>query len=75
MRRCRRRPRRESCRCLCRVAVVIPVYQARFLGEAIECLVSAETITLSERACVLSSFQDITGQRTEKVVKALRFIE
>jgi PAS domain S-box-containing protein len=45
-------------------------------GEAIECLVSAETITLSERACVLCSFQDITARRRseEELVKAIEAV-
>jgi hypothetical protein len=45
-------------------------------GEAIECLVPAETIALSERACILCSFQDITARRRseEELVKAIEAV-
>jgi PAS domain S-box-containing protein len=42
-------------------------------GEEVECLVSAETITLSDRGCILCCFQDITARRRseEELVKAI----
>ena len=45
-------------------------------GEEVECLVSAETITLSDRACILCSFQDITARRRseEELVKAIEAV-
>jgi PAS domain S-box-containing protein len=45
-------------------------------GGEIDCLISAETITLSERACVLCSFQDITARRRseEELVKAIEAV-
>jgi PAS domain S-box-containing protein len=45
-------------------------------GEEVECLVSAETITLSDRACVLCCFQDITARRRseEELVKAIEAV-
>jgi PAS domain S-box-containing protein len=45
-------------------------------GECINCLVSAETITLGDRACVLCSFQDITARRRseEELVKAIETV-
>jgi PAS domain S-box-containing protein len=45
-------------------------------GEAITCLVSAETLTLGERECVLCSFQDITARRRseEELVKAIEAV-
>jgi PAS domain S-box-containing protein len=45
-------------------------------GECIDCLISAETITLSDRACVLCSFQDITARRRseEELVKAIEAV-
>jgi PAS domain S-box-containing protein len=43
-------------------------------GDEIECLVSAETITLSDRACILCCFQDITARRRseEELVRLSR---
>ena len=45
-------------------------------GEEVECLVSAETITLSDRACILCSFQDITARRRSEaeLVKAIEAV-
>jgi PAS domain S-box-containing protein len=45
-------------------------------GEDVECLVSAETITLSERASILCCFQDITARRRseEELVKAIEAV-
>ncbi|PVE21308.1 helix-turn-helix transcriptional regulator [Microvirga sp. KLBC 81] len=45
-------------------------------GGDIDCLVSAETITLSDRACILCSFQDITARRRseEELVKAIEAV-
>ena len=45
-------------------------------GAEIDCLVSAETITLSDRACILCSFQDITARRRseEELVKAIEAV-
>jgi PAS domain S-box-containing protein len=45
-------------------------------GDNIECLVSAETITLSDRACTLCCFQDITARRRseEELVKAIEAV-
>lgn len=45
-------------------------------GEELECLVSAEIITLSDRACILCSFQDITARRRteEELVKAIEAV-
>jgi PAS domain S-box-containing protein len=45
-------------------------------GEEVECLVSAETITLSERASILCCFQDITARRRseEELVKAIEAV-
>jgi PAS domain S-box-containing protein len=45
-------------------------------GGDIECLVSAETITLSNRACILCCFQDITARRRseEELVKAIEAV-
>jgi len=45
-------------------------------GEAITCLVSAETVTLGDRKCVLCSFQDITARRRseEELVKAIEAV-
>ena len=45
-------------------------------GEYIDCLISAETITLSDRACILCSFQDITARRRseEELVKAIEAV-
>jgi PAS domain S-box-containing protein len=45
-------------------------------GGEIDCLVSAETITLSDRACILCSFQDITARRRseEELVKAIEAV-
>jgi len=45
-------------------------------GGDIDCLVSAGTITLSDRACILCSFQDITERRRseEELVKAIEAV-
>jgi PAS domain S-box-containing protein len=45
-------------------------------GDDIECLVSAETITVSDRTCVLCSFQDITARRRseEELVRAIEAV-
>ncbi|ANY83306.1 helix-turn-helix transcriptional regulator (plasmid) [Microvirga ossetica] len=45
-------------------------------GGYIDCLVSAEIITLSDRACILCSFQDITARRRseEELVKAIEAV-
>jgi PAS domain S-box-containing protein len=45
-------------------------------GGCIDCLISAETITLSERACILCSFQDITARRRseEELVNAIEAV-
>jgi PAS domain S-box-containing protein len=45
-------------------------------GGEIDCLVSAETITLSDRKCILCSFQDITARRRseEELVKAIEAV-
>ncbi|WP_244470700.1 helix-turn-helix transcriptional regulator [Microvirga massiliensis] len=45
-------------------------------GGQIDCLVSAETVTLSDRKCVLCSFQDITARRRseEELVKAIEAV-
>jgi PAS domain S-box-containing protein len=45
-------------------------------GEELECLMSAEAITLSDRACILCSFQDITERRRseEELVKAIEAV-
>jgi len=45
-------------------------------GEEVECLVSAETITLSDRACILCCFQDITARRRseEELIKAIEAV-
>ena len=45
-------------------------------GDDIECLISADTITLSDRACILCCFQDITARRRseEDLVKAIEAV-
>jgi PAS domain S-box-containing protein len=45
-------------------------------GGEINCLVSAETITLGDRTCILCSFQDITARRRseEELVKAIEAV-
>jgi PAS domain S-box-containing protein len=45
-------------------------------GGCIDCLISAETITLSARACVLCSFQDITARKRseQELVKAIEAV-
>nr|WP_274597211.1 PAS domain-containing protein [Microvirga tunisiensis] len=45
-------------------------------GEELECLVAAEAIMLSDRACILCSFQDITARRRseEELVKAIEAV-
>ncbi|KLK89585.1 LuxR family transcriptional regulator [Microvirga vignae] len=45
-------------------------------GGIINCLISAETITLSDRTCVLCSFLDITARRRseEELVKAIEAV-
>ncbi len=45
-------------------------------GEEIECLVSAETIILSDRTCNLCCFQDITARKRseEELVKAIEAV-
>jgi PAS domain S-box-containing protein len=45
-------------------------------GGEIDCLVSAEAITLSDRTCILCSFQDITARRRseEELVKAIEAV-
>ncbi len=45
-------------------------------GGDIDCLLSAETITLSDRKCVLCSFQDITARRRseEELVRAIEAV-
>jgi PAS domain S-box-containing protein len=45
-------------------------------GGEIDCLVSAETITLSDQSCILCSFQDITARRRseEELVKAIEAV-
>jgi PAS domain S-box-containing protein len=45
-------------------------------GGDIDCLVSAEAITLSDRACILCSFQDITERRRseEELVTAIEAV-
>jgi PAS domain S-box-containing protein len=45
-------------------------------GDYIDCLVSAERIVLSDRACLLCSFQDITARRRseEELVKAIEAV-
>jgi len=45
-------------------------------GGVVECLVSAETITLGDRTCILCSFQDITARRRseEELVKAIEAV-
>ena len=45
-------------------------------GAEIDCLVSAETVTLKRRACILCSFQDITARRRseEELVKAIEAV-
>jgi PAS domain S-box-containing protein len=45
-------------------------------GDCIDCLISAETMTLSDRPCVLCSFQDITARRRseEELVKAIEAV-
>jgi PAS domain S-box-containing protein len=45
-------------------------------GGCIDCLISAETITLSERACILCSFQDITARKRseQELVKAIEAV-
>ena len=45
-------------------------------GGSIDCLISAETITLGDQACVLCSFQDITARRRseEELVKAIEAV-
>jgi PAS domain S-box-containing protein len=45
-------------------------------GGSIDCLVSAETITLGDRACALCSFQDITARKRseEELVKAIEAV-
>ena len=45
-------------------------------GAELECLVSAEAIMLSDRACILCSFQDITARRRseEELVKAIEAV-
>jgi PAS domain S-box-containing protein len=54
-------------------------FEARFQvkdGGDIDCLVSAEAIMLSDRACILCSFQDITKRRRseEELVKAIEAV-
>ena len=45
-------------------------------GEELACLVAAESIMLSDRACILCSFQDITARRRseEELVKAIEAV-
>ncbi|MBL0407348.1 PAS domain S-box protein [Microvirga aerilata] len=45
-------------------------------GGDIDCLISAEAITLSDRACILCSFQDITERRRseEELVTAIEAV-
>jgi len=45
-------------------------------GEELECLVSAEAIMLSDHACILCSFQDITARRRseKELVKAIEAV-
>jgi PAS domain S-box-containing protein len=45
-------------------------------GEEVECLVSAETIMLSDQSCILCSFQDITTRRRseEELVRAIEAV-
>ncbi|MBD2749888.1 PAS domain S-box protein [Microvirga sp. BT688] len=45
-------------------------------GEELECLISAEAIMLSERKCILCSFQDITARRRseEELVRAIEAV-
>ncbi|WP_262272129.1 helix-turn-helix transcriptional regulator [Microvirga yunnanensis] len=45
-------------------------------GSEINCLVSAEAITLGDRTCILCSFQDITARRRseEELVKAIEAV-
>jgi PAS domain S-box-containing protein len=45
-------------------------------GGEINCLVSAEAITLGDRTCILCSFQDITARRRseEELVKAIETV-
>jgi PAS domain S-box-containing protein len=54
-------------------------FEARFQvkdGGDIDCLLSAEAIMLSDRACILCSFQDITKRRRseEELVKAIEAV-
>jgi PAS domain S-box-containing protein len=45
-------------------------------GEELACLVAAESTMLSDRACILCSFQDITARRRseEELVKAIEAV-
>jgi PAS domain S-box-containing protein len=45
-------------------------------ADEIDCVVSAETITLSDRACILCSFHDITARRRseEELVRAIEAV-